>query len=768
MTDDSRTIGPEPPGFLPRAFISLRTKFVLFFSLIIIASCSALTWYFLQNKRQEMTTRLLDLGTVLVQSLAHNDNFRYGGLIAEDQVTLNRFIDSILAVDQVIYVVVSGPDGRPLAAKSKGALTSRIRVTRDDARPLYPDPAVARTLAASSAADLRITYFKTTDTSAPIALDGQPVWFLQATAPFETFYDFAFPIVRTRAGGAPADPFTFQSEDLLRKGPVQAPKLYGIVQVGLTELQLQQALGRVFGDSLLLTVVIIVGGILGTHLLTGRITTPLRGLASVARRVSEGDLSATVTPSTRDEVGQLTALFNLMTQSLKERNDAISANLETIRRQVTQLTTLNQASAAITSTLDQDRLLASVLHLLMANLGFARMLLMLYDPDRGTASIQQVAGVSPDMETAARRVEIPVQDDGGLDAELLLHGKPLLILDVEGVAHRMHPDLLALTKDLGVVSFVGVPLRSSQRTLGYLAADRGPHCCTQEDLDVLMTIASHVAVALDNARAYSELEALNQHLEMRVDERTRALQAANERLQEHDRRRSKFVSVASHELRTPMTSIRGFVDNMLDGLTGQLTERQGYYLNRIKHNVERLTRIINQLLDWSRIDIDKVLLDLEPVSLPALASDVAESLQTMAKEKGVLLAVEARHDLPSVRADRDKAEQILWNLIGNAVKFTPAGGRVTISFAEQPSNVLQMCVADTGCGIAPHQLAKVFDEFSKIDSALPGSQGAQLGLFITKSLVRLHGGDVHVESRLGQGSKFYVTLPLHPSSRQKP
>ncbi len=758
MSDDSRTLGP---AFFPQAFISLRTKFVLFFSLIIIASCSALTWYFLQNKRNEMTSRLLDLGTVLVQSLAHNDNFRYGGLVAEDQVTLNRFIDSILAVDQVIYVVVSGPDGKPLAAKSKGALTSRIRVARDDTHPLYPDLAVAETLAASSGSDLEITYFKTTDTPVPVVFEGQPVWFLRATAPFETFYDFAFPIIRTRVVGSP-DLFGFQSEDAVRKAaPVSGPKLYGIVQIGLTELHLQQALGQVFGDALLLTVVIIVGGILGTHLLTGRITTPLRGLAAVARRVSEGDLSVTVTPSTRDEVGQLTVLFNLMTQSLKERNDAISANLETIRRQVTQLTTLNQASAAITSTLDQDRLLASVLHLLMANLGFARMLLMLYHPERGTASIEQVAGVSPEIDAAARRVEIPVRDDGGIDAELLIHGKPLLILDVDGVSHRMHPDVLALARDLGVVSFVGVPLRSSQRTLGYLAADRGPHSCTQEDLDVLMTIASHVAVALDNARAYSELEALNLHLEMRVEERTRALQAANERLQDHDRRRSKFVSVASHELRTPMTSIRGFVDNMLDGLTGQLTERQTYYLNRIKHNVERLTRIINQLLDWSRIDIDKVLLDLEPVSLPALASDVAESLQTMAKEKEVQLSVETRHDLPSVRADRDKVEQILWNLIGNAVKFTPAGGHVTISFLEQPPNLLQMCVADTGCGIASHQLVKVFDEFSKIDSTLPGSQGAQLGLFITKSLIRQHGGDVRVESILGQGSKFYVTLPVH-------
>jgi signal transduction histidine kinase len=241
-------------------------------------------------------------------------------------------------------------------------------------------------------------------------------------------------------------------------------------------------------------------------------------------------------------------------------------------------------------------------------------------------------------------------------------------------------------------------------------------------------------------------------------ERTQELQDANERLQEHDRRRSKFVSVASHELRTPMTSIKGFVENMLDGLTGQLTDRQQHYLQRVKHNIERLTRIINQLLDWSRIDVGRIELRPEPLAICEFVRDVVESFQTMAAEKSITLHIAACEEFPLVQADRDKLEQVLWNLIGNAVKFTPQGGRVSVEFLLKEGFV-QIGIIDSGCGIAAHEVSKVFNEFSKVESSVPSSQGAQLGLFITKSLVRLHGGDIWVESQLNVGSRFYFTIP---------
>jgi signal transduction histidine kinase len=241
----------------------------------------------------------------------------------------------------------------------------------------------------------------------------------------------------------------------------------------------------------------------------------------------------------------------------------------------------------------------------------------------------------------------------------------------------------------------------------------------------------------------------------------------NERLQEHDRRRTMFVSVASHELRTPMTAIRSFADNMADGVAGALSERQKTYLDRIGHNLNRLTRIINQLLDWSRLDMKKEILRLESLSASQIAMVVVESLRTVAAEKQVEIQIDSPEQLPPIHADRDKLEQVLWNIVGNAVKFTPPGGKVTLSFEALPDGMVKTCVKDTGCGIPRDQLNRVFNEFSKIPSTMPTSQGAQLGLFITKSFITMHKGQIWVESELGAGSCFCFTLP-RVASEERP
>jgi len=738
-------------------FISLRTKFVVFFSLIIILTCSGMSWYFVHSKRIAMTERVQDLGTILVKNLAHN--VRYG-IIIEERVILEQFIDGVMGVDEVVYAIITGTDGQILAAKSKGKLDSPLGTMRSTGEPFYPRPDIAESLIQSPGTEPTITRLRLSGAGS-IRIPDKNV-----TLPFttsglgeETFYDFAIPVLKRSESRLEA--LALQEEETRKtRATRQAPQAFGVVQIGLTEVPMQRELARAIRNFLLLTLGIIATGILFTNLLALRIITPLRNLAAGARKVGEGDLSTFVVPTTQDEVGQLTALFNLMTKSLQERTQAISVNLETIRRHVAQLTTLNQSSAAITSTLDLDLLLSTVLQLLSENLGFARMVLFLWDRERGLATVGQVLGMPPEIEEAARRLVIPVHDDDKFVAELLIRGKSVLVANVEAVADRISPAVLPLLRQSGIFSFVGVPLRSQQRILGFLGADRGAQPCSQEDLDLMMTIASHVAVAIDNARAYTELATLTENLEQRVQDRTQELQTANERLQEHDRRRSKFVSVASHELRTPMTSIKGFVENMLDGLTGQLSERQEHYLQRIKHNVDRLTRIINQLLDWSRLDVGRIDIKPEPLRVGEFMADVVESLQTLAAEKSIVLEVAPCDQALMVRADRDKIEQILWNLVGNAIRFTPKAGRVSVACSARDAAFAQIMVSDTGCGIAPHELPKVFNEFSKVESTMPTAQGAQLGLFISKSLVTLHGGQMWVESLPGAGTQFFFTLPI--------
>ncbi|MGH7255900.1 MAG: histidine kinase dimerization/phospho-acceptor domain-containing protein, partial [Nitrospirales bacterium] len=378
--------------------------------------------------------------------------------------------------------------------------------------------------------------------------------------------------------------------------------VYGVVQIGLTQARMREALTGLIRNVVLMTGLIIFAGIACTVWLAGRITTPLRSLAIVARRVAKGDLTASVEPTTRDEVGQLTAIFNDMTKALQQRDQAISSQIETIRRQIKQLSALNQAGVAITSTLDLDRLLTTVLQLLIETVGFSRMLLMLYDSTRRVAYGGRIAGVPAEVAGAVQNMEIPVRDDQSLQAELLIRGKAVLVPDIDSVTDRIYPPMLGLMRQVGVISFVCTPFKSQQRIHGFIAADRGTERCTQEDLDLIMTIASDIAVAIDNAEASRQLEQLTQTLEHRVRERTDELQRANARLHELDRLKSAFVGIVSHELRTPMTSIKGYVENLLDGFVGELSDKQNYYLTRVKSNVERLTRLINDLLDLHRIE----------------------------------------------------------------------------------------------------------------------------------------------------------------------
>ena len=719
-------------------FFSLRTKLVLFISLIIIAVCSGLSWYFIHQQAETMTRALLDTGMILVKNLAHNS--RYATII-EDRVALEEYIAGVLEGEAVVYAVISAPDGSVLAQATKGRLSERTGVARSQSEALYPGHTLTQRLFDSTSLDLMI---------APFTVHGG--------GRGETIYDVAMPILKRPSSQEPAVPLPFSLEQLESRSSRKLDgrpdtKLLSVVQIGLTRSNMEQALNEVVRNVVLITILIILVGIGTTIVLADRIITPLKHLASVAKRVAEGDLAASVVLNTRDEVGELAGMFNRMTQSLKERDEAI-------RSQVNQLQTLNRTGTAIISTLDIDKLFNAVLQLLMDNLGYRRMLVMLYDPHRHVAYGARVSGVSPEIEQAGRLLEMPIYDDGSIHADLLLRGHGVFVNDVESVADRFYPPLLAMAREQGVTGFIAAPLKSSQRIMGFIAADRGDDPCRQEDLDLLLTIATQIAVALDNAQAYQALEDLTQTLEHRVQDRTRELQAANDKLQELDRLKSVFVSIVSHELRTPMTSIKGYIENMLDGLTGTLSERQAHYLGRVKYNVERLTRMINDLLDLSRIEAGRVELALAPLAIGEVVPDIVESLQPLGQAKAISIQHQHYGAPVHIKGDRDKLHQILTNLIQNAVKFTASGGQIRVETKTVEGGLVQFCVSDTGCGISPQEQAKIFDRFYRGETIQVDQRGAGLGLAITKSLIEMHGGRIWVKSMPGQGSRFYFTMPI--------
>lgn len=746
-------------------FFGLRLKFVLLFSVILIATCSSLSWYFVETRRMAMTDNLRELGTILLTNTVENERFRIGGIVLEDRETLEQFKHSLMTIDRVVYVMILTADGRILDQESK-----RRRQVGDSPEtvrePIYPDDSIPELLRHAPLTAPLITRFVLSSEQNLIPQDESSDWLLPFLLRKESVFDFAMPVIRNTAPSFQlADEFEEKRGSSLPRARLS---VVGVVRIGITNAQAKEALLIIISNVALLTLFIIAAGILSAHLLTSRITIPLRNLAGAAKQLAEGqDAPVPFTTSTRDEVGQLTYAFNIMTQSLHERNHAITLNLETIKRQVAQLTTAHKVSTAIASAsmLNQDHLLKGVLTLIADNLCFSKMAVLFYHPEKKACSIAQVLGADPEIDKAARLLEIPI-NEGSIAADLLFHRKPFLIQDVEAAAHRFYPPIFQLLQRSGTRSIVAVPLVSQAKILGFLAGGRDTHPCSEDDLNILLTIAGHVAAAIDNAKAYSDLAELTQHLEERIAQRTEELSVANAQLQEHDRRRSTFLSVVSHELRTPMTAIRSFAENMLDGVTGPLTELQRTYLTRVQHNVTRLSRIIAQLLDWSRLDTKRIELRLEKVCVHQVANIAADGLQMVASEKNVSLIVASVESLPPVQGDHDKLEQIFVNLIGNAIKFTPPGGQVTVEFTVSPSGFVQTCVADTGCGIDTAHLPNIFEEFSKVPSAMPTSQGAQLGLWITKTLVTMHHGRIWVESRPEVGSRFFFTLPIFTSQNE--
>ncbi|MGC8837381.1 MAG: GAF domain-containing protein [Anaerolineae bacterium] len=229
---------------------------------------------------------------------------------------------------------------------------------------------------------------------------------------------------------------------------------------------------------------------------------------------------------------------------------------------------------------------------------------------------------------------------------------------------------------------------------------------------------------------------------------------------EADRAKSEFVSTVSHELRTPMTSIKGYTDLLLMGAVGELNPQQHHFLEVIKSNADRLTGLINDLLDISRIETGRLRLDLQPMQVQEVVEEVVGSLRGRAEAKGLRVRVDVPQGLPAVMADRDRITQVVLNLMDNAVRYTPEGGEIAVR-VELADEVLLVHVQDTGIGIAPEEQGRIFERFYRSEDArVQETEGTGLGLAIVKSLVEMHGGRVWVESELGKGSTFSFTIPL--------
>jgi signal transduction histidine kinase len=281
--------------------------------------------------------------------------------------------------------------------------------------------------------------------------------------------------------------------------------------------------------------------------------------------------------------------------------------------------------------------------------------------------------------------------------------------------------------------------------------------------DARLSIRSHDEIEI-LADSFNHMTERLQEIVRQLEESNRKLGAANEDLKELDRMKSDLLANVSHELRTPLTAIKGYTDYMLERKLGPVSEKQEKGLVVMQRNLDRLSRSISALLDFSRMDVGRLPLNIQPFALSPLVDQILTTFRSELEKKRLTFTAELDPDLPPMIADREKISAVIENLVVNALKFTPEGGRVTVSARRDPTAPrpsVEIRVADTGIGIPPDQVEKVFTRFHQVDTSTTRRfGGVGLGLAIVKSILEAHGSTIAVDSEPGRGSVFRFSLPV--------
>lgn len=312
----------------------------------------------------------------------------------------------------------------------------------------------------------------------------------------------------------------------------------------------------------------------------------------------------------------------------------------------------------------------------------------------------------------------------------------------------------AIVAAMVVVGRVSQPIRELHQGAQALSEGQLGTRITLHSNDELEDLAAQFNVMAAN------LQELYRDMSGKIAERTRDLELAN-------RHKSEFLTNMSHELRTPLNSIIGFSDVLREEMFGPLNERQREYAHDIHASGEHLLSLINDVLDLSKIEAGHMELNLSQVEVAELVHHTAAMMRERCTRGGLTLKLMLEEAPDTWAADARRVKQILLNLLGNAVKFTPQGGTITIEVGSNEDEGLWMAVSDTGVGIAPEHQAMVFEEFRQVgDDILRKSEGTGLGLPLVRRLVRLHGGDVRLHSVVGEGTTFRFNLPRLPDDEE--
>ena len=491
---------------------------------------------------------------------------------------------------------------------------------------------------------------------------------------------------------------------------------------------------------------------------SNQLTKPILALTRTAEQVSAGDLTVQTKITTSDELGILGNTFNNMTRQLRdlieslenrvlERTKQLAQQNTALQLRSRQLQTVADVARSIVSTRAVDSLLDLVTKLVSERFGFYHAGIFLKD-EEGEYAVLRAANSRGGKRMLDRGHKLKV-GQVGIVGYVTGTGDPRIATDVgEDAVFFNNPDLPETKSEMAI------PLKLGESVIGALDVQSvDSDAFTNEDIALFTTLADQISVAIENANAYE------------ISQRTL------EELREVDRVKSQFLANMSHELRTPLNSVIGFSRVILKGIDGPINDTQEQDITAIYNSGMHLLNMINEILDMSKIEAGKMELQLEEKQVTELIENSILANQGLIKDKPIELRANIQPDLPNVKIDEVRINQVLTNLISNAVKFTEEGS-ITINASLQENlqgkEEILITIADTGIGIAPEDQSKLFQRFSQVDdSPTRRTGGTGLGLSICRSLVELHGGTIGLlKSEPGAGSEFYFTIPVEPKLKE--
>jgi signal transduction histidine kinase len=421
-------------------------------------------------------------------------------------------------------------------------------------------------------------------------------------------------------------------------------------------------------------------------------------------------------------------------QELQARTGALARSVEELRA-------LGEIGQAVSSTLDVETVLNTIVSRAV-QLSNARGG-TIYEYDEATQKFDRISGAyGLDNDLREVLLATPLRLGEGATGKAAARQAPVQVADVLAEGAYDVTRVRAIFERRGYRSLLAVPLLFERRIVGVLVVwGNKPGTFAQEIVNLLQTLATQSVLAIQNARLFRE-----------IADKSAQLEAAS-------RHKSEFLANMSHELRTPLNAIIGFSEVLVDRMFGELNEKQDEYLKDIYASGQHLLSLINDILDLSKVEAGRMELEATDFDLPGAIDNALILVRERATRRGITLGRTIDEHLGRLHGDERKVKQVLLNLLSNALKFTPEGGRIDVR-AGVHDEVAEVSVADTGVGIAPEDQEAVFEEFRQVGTADKKVEGTGLGLALARKFIELHGGRIWVTSTVGVGSTFTFTLPL--------